>query len=132
LLQALLDLARSLGYARIELHAQVDAIGFYQRHGFEAVGGEYLEAGIRHRSMQRTLEPFPAAARAALPPLPESRDVAVESLQHAHELALAIVQQSRRALWLYSRDLDQKLYGSAAMIETLKRFAIDSRGGELR
>lgn len=128
MLQALLDLARSLGHERVELHAQVDAIGFYERFGFEAVGDEYLEAGIRHRTMQRTLDALPGPARLA----PESSDVAVDSLAQAHELGLQIIKDSRRNLWLYSRDLDQKLYGTPEMVEAFKRFAIDSRGGELR
>lgn len=54
-LQRLLDRARELGYPAIELHAQVAALAFYARHGFEAFGEEYDEAGIRHRSMRRTL-----------------------------------------------------------------------------
>ncbi len=55
LLQRLIDLARELGYATIELHAQVSAIGFYERNGFAAYGEEFEEAGIRHRHMRRTL-----------------------------------------------------------------------------
>jgi predicted GNAT family N-acyltransferase len=55
LLEALMDKARSLGYPAIELHAQVDAIAFYERYGFHAYGEEYDEAGIRHRNMRREL-----------------------------------------------------------------------------
>lgn len=55
LLTALLDHARRLGHATVTLHAQVDAIGFYQRFGFHAHGEEFLEAGIRHRHMRRPL-----------------------------------------------------------------------------
>ena len=33
------------------LHAQVDALGFYQRQGFEAEGDVFLEADIEHRRM---------------------------------------------------------------------------------
>lgn len=55
LLQALVALAREMGYPAVELHAQVSAIGFYQRHGFEAYGEVYDEAGIDHRNMRRTL-----------------------------------------------------------------------------
>lgn len=55
LLEQLMDIAQSLGYPVIELHAQVDAIAFYERHGFLAYGDEFEEAGIRHRHMQRTL-----------------------------------------------------------------------------
>ena len=132
LLQSLVDLARSLGYVQVELHSQVSAIGFYERYAFERIGEEYLEAGIRHLTMRRVLDPFPEITRAALAPRPVSQEVAIDSLARAQELALQIVTEGRRKLWIYTRDLDFKLYGAPAMLEALKRFAIESRGGELR
>jgi predicted GNAT family N-acyltransferase len=55
LLASLMDLARSRGHARAILEAQTHAMPFYARHGFAAEGAEYLEAGIPHRTMTRTL-----------------------------------------------------------------------------
>ena len=55
LLVHLVDLARSRGHARATLEAQTRAMPFYARHGFAATGDEYLEAGIPHRTMTRTL-----------------------------------------------------------------------------
>jgi predicted GNAT family N-acyltransferase len=55
LLVHLVKLARDLGYARVILNAQTQAMAFYARHGFAAVGDEYMEAGIPHRTMERTL-----------------------------------------------------------------------------
>ncbi len=52
ILARLLTQARSLGYASVEIHAQVDAMPFYQRFGFQAWGEEFDEAGIRHRHMR--------------------------------------------------------------------------------
>jgi predicted GNAT family N-acyltransferase len=43
------------GVPEIELHAQVSARGFYERAGYTPVGEEYLEAGIEHVTMRRTL-----------------------------------------------------------------------------
>jgi predicted GNAT family N-acyltransferase len=43
------------GARELELHAQVDAIGFYQRLGYAAHGPEYLDGGIPHRTMTRVL-----------------------------------------------------------------------------
>lgn len=51
LLQAALVRARQKGLARVELHAQVHALGFYARLGFAAQGPEFDEAGIAHREM---------------------------------------------------------------------------------
>ncbi len=43
------------GVREVELHAQVGARRFYERAGYAAVGDEYLEAGIRHVTMRRSL-----------------------------------------------------------------------------
>lgn len=37
----------------IYLHAQVDAVTLYERFGFEKIGPEFEEAGIRHYKMER-------------------------------------------------------------------------------
>jgi len=51
LLAALLNYARQEQYTGIYLHAQVDAIPFYEKHGFIASGESYMDAGILHRNM---------------------------------------------------------------------------------
>jgi predicted GNAT family N-acyltransferase len=51
LLDALLREAVQRGATRAVLHAQVQALGFYARAGFTAVGDEFDEAGIPHRKM---------------------------------------------------------------------------------
>ncbi len=55
LLRRLVDLARSLGHSRVILNAQTQAMPFYARHGFAAVGDEFIEAGIPHQAMARKL-----------------------------------------------------------------------------
>lgn len=56
MLQALLDLAREQGLQRVILHAQIRALQFYRRHGFEPEGEQFMDAGIPHRRMQRILD----------------------------------------------------------------------------
>lgn len=51
LLIRLIALARAAGWPAVSLHAQVDALGFYRKHGFVAEGDIYPEAGILHRNM---------------------------------------------------------------------------------
>ncbi len=57
--RALLDLlvarAAERGLPVVELHAQVHALAFYERAGFTPFGEVYLEAGIEHLGMRRTL-----------------------------------------------------------------------------
>lgn len=51
LLKALIAMARDAGYPETRLHAQTHALGFYARHGYVAVGDEFMEAGIPHFEM---------------------------------------------------------------------------------
>jgi predicted GNAT family N-acyltransferase len=55
ILSALIERARLRGGRRAVLAGQMHAIPFYARHGFEAYGDEFDEAGIVHRMMSRSL-----------------------------------------------------------------------------
>jgi predicted GNAT family N-acyltransferase len=55
LLDALIESARRRGDREVALSAQVHAVPFYRAHGFAEEGSEYLEAGIRHQAMRRSL-----------------------------------------------------------------------------
>jgi predicted GNAT family N-acyltransferase len=43
------------GVAKAKLGSQSQAVGFYEKLGFVAVGGEFLDAGIPHREMVLSL-----------------------------------------------------------------------------
>jgi predicted GNAT family N-acyltransferase len=55
LLNALEDEARRRGVTGILLHSQLYALEFYKRHGYEAVGDVFKEAGIDHKEMRKKL-----------------------------------------------------------------------------
>ena len=55
ILESLIAKARSRGDTAVILSAQVHALEFYARHGFQAAGEIYQEAGIPHRTMRRKL-----------------------------------------------------------------------------
>ncbi len=50
MLLALMDQARVQGWTEVRLNAQVSAERFYLRHGFEAYGERFMEAGIEHQA----------------------------------------------------------------------------------
>jgi predicted GNAT family N-acyltransferase len=56
MLARLLDLARARRLVRVMLNAQTSAVAFYERQGFTAEGGEFMDAGIPHRRMWLDLE----------------------------------------------------------------------------
>jgi predicted GNAT family N-acyltransferase len=55
ILRFLIDRARTRGFRKAILHAQLSAEGFYLKEGFNPVGGVFDEAGIAHRKMERDL-----------------------------------------------------------------------------
>ena len=54
-LRCLEDRAVELGLTGVELHAQRQAVGFYERAGYTATSGVYLEAGLEHVDMRKPL-----------------------------------------------------------------------------
>lgn len=54
-LQALLEHALDQQLQQVFLHAQINAIPFYIKHGFEVCSEEFLDAGIPHRTMRKQL-----------------------------------------------------------------------------
>jgi predicted GNAT family N-acyltransferase len=55
MLTTLMKMAKLLGHKEILLAAQTHAIPFYRKYGFAEEGAEYMEAGIPHRNMRRSL-----------------------------------------------------------------------------
>ena len=55
LMRALEAEAKASGHLRVVLGAQMDAVPFYLRLGYQPVGRRYMEAGIEHQTMERPL-----------------------------------------------------------------------------
>ncbi len=55
ILKALIEYAQNRHDASVVLNAQTTAIGFYEKQGFVICSDEFLDAGIPHRTMMRTL-----------------------------------------------------------------------------
>ena len=121
LLQYLIDHARKLGHASLELHAQTHAIGFYERFGFIAFGPEYDEAGIPHRSM-----------RLALAPQDERALLETDSPSQVADLTQKLIGRARRELAIYTRDLDPTILDSRASADALRAFATGTRNALVR
>lgn len=132
LLLALIDAARARGWTEVGLNAQVQAMAFYARHGFEPVGPRFMEAGIEHQAMRRGITPMDASRPAARPRAASVPAEEFDTLADCTRGTLAVVQAARRELLLVSRDLDPALYGQPAVVEAFKQFAIAGRGGVAR
>lgn len=67
-LAVLEDAARAAGCHRAEIHAQIQALGFYRRAGYVVDGEPFDEAGIPHVAMAKALDPRPPDAPQGSPP----------------------------------------------------------------
>ncbi len=54
ILRTLVEAGAERGHGQLRLNAQLSAIGFYERLGFEALGPVFDDAGIPHRAMRLT------------------------------------------------------------------------------
>lgn len=52
IMQVILNYSHSHAYPTLFLHAQTQAVGFYETFGFQVEGDEFLDAGIPHRLMR--------------------------------------------------------------------------------
>ncbi len=116
LLQALLRQARLLGWNEIALNAQVSAQGFYARHGFSARGERFMEAGIEHQAMQRSL----------------GRPQAIENRESAIAISSDLILSARRIVCIHSRELDPGLLDAPRVLDALRRFGTRGQGNEVR
>jgi len=132
ILEAAIDRAKELGFARVFLHSQADAVQFYQKSGFLLEGTEYMEAGIAHQSM--TLElPIPFEAPKDVPK-PEIRNEEAPAEADAAELnryegeseclegLKAALDWPLRTLRIYSQELDHAFFDRDDVISALSAF----------
>lgn len=126
MLERLVEIARARGLRQVELHSQVHARDFYERHGFEAYGTHFFEAGIEHVHMRRTLGED-AIARTAAPDLLD-----IDSEHAARTISLALLTQARHRLSVFARDLDPVLLGTPEAVEALRQLLARGRGVDVR
>jgi len=121
LLRAVLAYAREQHLREVYLHAQVHALSFYERHGFRAEGGDFLDAGILHRQMRLSLR---------------ARELGVDSGRFAvHDrpaLALDLARQARRHLRILSNSLDRETYDNAEFASALSALVRQHRSTDIR
>ena len=116
MLLALLRLARQRGWYEVVLNAQASAIDFYLQHDFVPRGPRFMEAGIEHQAMQRTL----------------AGPSAITTPADAVATTAAVVLAARRALCFFGRELDAGIFDAPPVLDALRRFATAGFGGQAR
>lgn len=132
ILRVLLEQARTLGYAVIELHAQTHALAFYAKSGFVPHGAEFDECGIAHRGMSLALAAPVAREQPPLPPRPAARALIAADRRQAVAAIAMLLDDARHDVALYTRDLDAPLLDVPQTLDALKRIALSGRHARLR
>ncbi|WP_426689125.1 GNAT family N-acetyltransferase [Rhodanobacter ginsengiterrae] len=128
LLRELVARARTQGWPEVALDAQVSAMGFYEREGFDAYGEEFEDAGLAHRAMRLAL-PVDTDEPAPL------RDIGALATGTRGEVAAAraqLLSDARHRLDIYLPLLGNDAYASAQELAELRRIAISGRGAQIR
>lgn len=134
LLRSLVEQARALGWLEAVLHAQVQALPFYARQGFEPFGEVYDECGIPHQRMRLELttpEP-PPAQRGNAPVRPVARTLEATSRDEVIAAVLALLGDARHTMAFYTRELDPGLLDTEPVLQALRQLAMRGRGAKLR
>lgn len=116
LLVALVDEAKRRGWTDVWLNSQASAESFYARHGFRPEGARFMEAGIEHQAMLRTL----------------SGPERIETLAAALATTANVIAEARRMLWIRSLALDPWIYDAPEVMQALRTFATSGRGNQVR
>ncbi|MFK2904613.1 GNAT family N-acetyltransferase [Dyella ginsengisoli] len=128
LLRQLVDRARSFGWPHVQLDAQVDAVDFYTREGFAAVGELFEHAGLLHQAMRKALSLEEPAA-------PAPRDVGVlpaEDRPGVEAARLQLLVDARHVLAIHLPALDSEHFANPAELEQIRRIATSGRGARIR
>lgn len=117
LLDALVVIARQRGEPALYLHAQADAVQFYERSGFMAEGEPFDEAGLPHVDMRLRLD---------------YRDwnQDIVNLQSPHPFAELVVAQARlarRELRILSPRLDTRVFDNEDLTSAIRQLLRNGR-----
>jgi len=128
LLTALITIARARQLPRIKLDAQVHAIEFYRRHDFEPQGETFMDAGIPHQHMTRTLPPMDVHINIndlSKQVLGKTRGyIDLKGLEDNKQTAIHMASQGQRSLKLFTPNLDPRIFDNEEFIDAVKKVAL--------
>jgi predicted GNAT family N-acyltransferase len=128
MLTALVTIARARQLPWVQLDAQTQALDFYLRHQFEPQGEVFMDAGIPHQHMKRQLPSLDEGLTIRdlqEQKLGESRGLlSLRSRDDNREPVVRMVQQGQRSLYLFSPNLDPRIFNTPEFIEAVKQLAL--------
>lgn len=120
--------ARTQGWADVTLDAQVSALGFYERAGFQAYGDVFDDAGLPHRKMRLLL---PVDQRDP-PPLRDIGALPASTGGETGAARLQLLADARHRLSIHQPLLGNDIYASNEELAELRRVAVSGRTAQIR
>lgn len=128
LLTALITIARARQLPRVKLDAQVRAIDFYRRLDFIPQGETFMDAGMPHQHMTRSLPPMDVHINIndlQKQVLGETRGyIDLKGLEDNKLAAIHMASQGQRSLNLFTPNLDPRVFDNEAFIDAVKKIAL--------
>jgi predicted GNAT family N-acyltransferase len=116
LLQYILQLAASRQLEQLYLHAQVEALPFYEKQGFSAHGEVFYEADIPHRAMAKKLPMFYKLGET-------NTEIHIETAEENKNTAISLVKQARYSIDIFTQDMDAEIYNNKAFEQSIFNLA---------
>lgn len=132
LLHTLLDQARARRLTIVSIHAQLDAVPFWLRHGLSTRGEAFEEAGIPHIIMQRQLESMRHPERPPGVPPSEPVTLRANTREELIDATLRLLGGARHSMCVMVRELHPLLLNDTACLVELRRLAISGHRASIR
>ncbi len=130
LLRTAIETASTMAISELLLSAQVNAIPFYEKFGFAAEPERYLDGGIPHQMMRRTVA-TPGVhqrnpQRRQIQPSGDATAAEFHGLGEQRAAVLRLLQATSGELLIYTRDLEHLVLGNSQVIQQLADLANQS------
>ena len=128
LLTALVTIARARQLPRVKLDAQVRAIDFYRRLDFIPQGETFMDAGMPHQHMTRSLPSLDININIndlSKQVLGDTRGyIDLKGLEDNKQAAIHMASQGQRSLNLFTPNLDPRVFDNEDFIDAVKKIAL--------
>ncbi len=124
LLKRLILSAQQKHIKTLRLHAQINAIPFYQKSGFSVCSEVFLDAGIEHQTMQLEL-PQVALGNNSL-------TINLDGKALCRETIASLISQATKSIAIFSQKLEYSLYHQPVICQAIKTLVRKNKNARIR
>jgi len=122
LLKRLIKAAQERHIKTLLLHAQLTAIPFYEKSGFSISSDTFLDAGIKHKTMQLNLAIIGD----------NKLTIELDGKALCQETIVSLISQASRSIAIFSQSLEPALYNQADVCHAIKKLLRRNQNAKIR